>query len=310
MDNGLAEAATIEFGTAQSSKARRRAEGTSHMIAFIGAGALAEALIRGALAARALGTDDFAVTARRPERAAQLSARGWRVAGNQDAAAAAQLIVLGVRHLDMPPLLAELREALRGKLLVSLALGVPAALVEAAVPGARVVRAIPNTPTSIGLGVTALAAGATALQSDIEQVEALFATVGEVVAIPEAAVDAVNALSGVGPAYLYALARGLAAAGSSAGLADGLARRAVAHTLRGAAELLVREPGTTESLISQVAGPSGSTRAALDVLEAGGFDTLLGAAVHASVTRATKRNAETLELFARLRAPAGIRPSS
>lgn len=269
------------------------------MIAFIGAGALAEALIRGALAARAFGPDGFTVTARRPGRAAQLATLGWRVAGNREAAVAAETIVLGVRHLDMPPLLAELGDALPGKLLISMAVGVPAALVEAAAPGARVVRAVPNTPVSVGLGFTALAAGITALPGDVERAGALFGAVGEVVVLPENAIDAVNALSGVGPAYLYTLASGLAAAGSSTGLADGLVRRALAHSLRGAAELLVREAGATESLLGGMAGPGGSTRAALNVLETGGFEALLSTAVRACIARASERNGEAFERFGR-----------
>ncbi len=267
------------------------------MIAFLGAGKLAETIIRGVLAAGALRREEILATCRRPERAAELRALGLRVASDPMDLASAEVAVLGVRHSDVPALLALMRTALAGKTVISLVVGAPSAFIEAAVPGARVVRAIPNTPAAVRLAVTAIAAGQTATSVDMARARSLFAPLGEVVEVPEALLDGVNAISGAGPAYLYAFARALAGAGRAAGLTAEMAQRVAAQTLLGAATLLATDRRTPDELISEVAGHGGSTRDALDVLERGGFDALLTSAVRAAIARAKARDEESRALF-------------
>lgn len=267
------------------------------MIAFLGAGKLAETIIRGALAAGALRREDILATCRRPERGAELRALGLRVASDPAELATAEVAVLGVRHLDLPALLAAMRGVLAGKTVISLAVGVPSALIETAVPGARVIRAIPNTPVAVRLGVTAMAAGQTSTSRDVARARELLAPLGDVVELPEALLDAVNAISGAGPAYLFALARALAGAGCAAGLTAEVARGVAARTLLGAATLLATGERPPGDLISEVAGPGGSTRAALDELQRGGFDALIARAVRAAIARAEARDEESRALF-------------
>jgi len=259
-------------------------------IAFLGAGRLVETIIRGALQAGGLRASDIVVTCRRPERAAQLRDLGLTVAQTPSDFAAAELVVLGVRQADLPALLAPVRAVLAGKPVISLVVGVPSERLEAELPGARVVRAITNTPAAIRLAVTAIAGGRTSTPVDLERARAPFSPIGEVVEVPESLLAAVNAISGVGPAYLYALARALVSAGEAVGLPAPLTRRIATQTPHGAAVLLATGTPTAEERTAEVAGPGGSTRAALEVLDGGGFDPLVGSAVQAAVDRAEARD--------------------
>jgi len=262
------------------------------MFAFIGCGRLAEAVVRGALSRGVLSAGGFMVTSRRSERTDEFARLGWQVASNREAAAAADVLVLGVRYQDLGPLLFELAGTLEGRVLVSLAVGLPSAAIEAAAPGARVVRVITNTPAAIGQGVTVLSPGRSASPGDLDEVERLFSAVGQVIRAPEPALNAWNALVGVGPALVYELARALGRAAESAGLPPEAGRMAAQATIQGAARLMEgQEPGL---LSARVAGPGGSTRAALDCLEAAGFDRHIAAAFAAAVERAGKRDSESV----------------
>jgi len=263
------------------------------VIAFLGTGKLAEAIIRGALGAAALSREQVLVTCRRPERTAELRALGLRVASDLAELKAADLAILGVRHRDVAALLANARDVLSRKTIVSLATGVPSNVIERLVPGARVIRAIANAPAEVGLAMTALSAGASATDADMTEARKLFSAVGKVVELPEALLDAANAISGAGPAYLYAYARALAEAGASIGLERSVALTMATQTLVGAAALLANSNGSFQQLIAEVAGKGGSTRAALEVLEQGGLDSLLAGAVKAALVRAQERNAES-----------------
>jgi pyrroline-5-carboxylate reductase len=228
------------------------------VIAFLGTGKLAEAIIRGALAAGSLSREHILVTCRRPERAAQLRVLGLKVVSRLPDLEAAEVAVLGVRHRDVPALLADARNLLSRKTLISLVTGVPSSVIERMVRGARVVRATTNTPAAVGLAVTALSAGATAMTADMAQACKLFSAVGQVVELLEALLDAAVAISGVGPAYLYPFASALAKAGASVGLEAPVALRIATQTLLGAAALLAESRGTIQELIAEVAGEGGS----------------------------------------------------
>jgi len=263
------------------------------VIAFLGTGKLAEAIIRGALAGGALSREQILVTCRRPERAAELRGLGLRVASDLAELEAADLAILGVRHHDVAALLANARDVLSQKMIVSLATGVPSQVIERLVPGARVIRAIANAPAEVGLAMTALSAGASATPVDMAEARKLFSAVGQVVELPEALLDAANAISGAGPAYLYAYANALAEAGVSIGLDRSTALKLATQTLVGAAGLLANSEALLQQLIAKVAGKGGSTQAALQVLEQGGLNSLLANAVKAALARAQERDAES-----------------
>lgn len=230
------------------------------MIAFLGAGKLAEAIIRGALAAGALSRKEILVTCRRPERAAELRALGLKVASHFTELEPAEVAILGVRHRDMAALLTNARSVLSRKSIISLAIGVPSSLIERLVPGARVIRAIANTPAMVGLAMTTLLAGASATPVDM-------------------ACMLSRALWRKPDARLVWRSRWL-------------------FSLRPRRSLEPRpcwpspiDPSSSSS--PRLAGKGGSTQAALDVLEQGGLDSLLANAVKAALARAQERNAES-----------------
>ncbi len=171
--------------------------------------------------------------------------------------------------------------------IVSVAAGVPLADLQAAA-GAHtaVVRAMPNTPCLVGKGATAYARGATVTDAQAAEVERVFAAVGDVHAVPENLIDAVNGLSGSGPAYVYLVIEALADGGVLMGLPRKLAASLAAQTVLGAAET-VRQTGRHPAVLREaVASPGGTTMAALETLERSGARAAFMGAVRSATERA------------------------
>lgn len=154
-------------------------------------------------------------------------------------------------------------------------------------PKAAIVRAMPNTPAAVGRGITVAVANGRAGVAEKKRCDALLAAVGEVAWIDdETLMDAVTAVSGSGPAYVFLLAESLSAAGVGAGLPEDLSRRLAAITVAGAGELLHRSGEAPETLRKNVTSPGGTTAAALEILMApDGLAALLTRAVAAAAKR-------------------------
>ena len=169
---------------------------------------------------------------------------------------------------------------------LSIMAGVTLARLESwAGPEVAVVRAMPNTPALVGAGMAAVSPGRRAGEADLAWAEEVLGAVGAVVQVEEPALDAVTAVSGSGPAYVFLLAEALAAAGVAAGLAPAVSRRLALGTVVGAGRLL-DEPGADPAVLrEQVTSPGGTTEAALGVLEGGGLRALLAEAVAAAAER-------------------------
>jgi pyrroline-5-carboxylate reductase len=179
--------------------------------------------------------------------------------------------------------------ALGVRRLLSIAAGVTTAtLQEAAGPEVAVVRAMPNTPSVVGAGASAIAAGATATPDDLDWAQSLLEAVGVVVRVTESQLDAVTGLSGSGPAYVFLVAESLIEAGVLNGLPRDVAEVLAVQTLRGSAELLHSSDEHAAALRAAVTSPGGTTAAALRALEVGG----LRAAILDAVTVATERSRE------------------
>ncbi len=148
-----------------------------------------------------------------------------------------------------------------------------------------VIRAMPNTPALIGAGMAAISAGASAGEADMAWAEEILGAVGEVVRVPEAALDAVTAVSGSGPAYIFLVAEALIAAGVAAGLDPATSRRLALATIAGSARLLVETGDDPAALRAQVTSPGGTTEAALAVLEDHGLRRAFAEAVAAAARR-------------------------
>ncbi|MDX1648959.1 MAG: pyrroline-5-carboxylate reductase [Myxococcota bacterium] len=262
-------------------------------LGFLGGGAMGEALAAGALAA---GVPPEHVALADPDAARRAHlARAHGVTTHEDNAAvldASDVVVLAVKPGLVPGVLAALagRPSAGRPLWMSIAAGVPMARLEDALPaGARVVRAMPNTPALVGAGATAYVANAAATEADRAVAQELFGGVGLAWEAPaEDVLDAVTGVSGSGPAYVFVFLEALSDAGVRMGLPREAASALAVQTVLGAARL-ARETGRhPATLKDQVTSPGGTTIAALERLEAGGFR----AAIHEAGAAATRRARE------------------
>lgn len=261
-------------------------------VGFIGGGNMAEALVRGLLAAGYLPSALLVsepVAARR-----RLLARRYGVGVTEDNLALVQrceTVVLAVKPQILGELLAAVAAvATKKELFVSIAAGVPLARLQAGLgASARIVRVMPNTPCLVGKGASVLCAGAAARPSDIRTVRNLFAAVGDAhVVSDEKHLHAVTALSGSGPAYIYRFAEALLEAGTRAGLDKDLAAALTFQTIAGAAEMMLTTGQSPEDLRRAVSSPGGTTLAGLARLDEGGLTDTVVAAVRAAAKRSVE----------------------
>ena len=268
-------------------------------IAFLGAGNMAEALVKGLLRASVATPAEILCTDRLLDRLAELAKRyGVRTSpDNRAAAAEAAIVVLSVKPQVMNKLLAEISPSLDGsKLVVSIAAGVPLAAVERRVGhGVRLIRTMPNTPALVGAGATAISPGEHATEADLAQARALFDAVGRTVIVDEPLLDAVTGLSGSGPAYVFLVIEALADAGVKMGLDRRTAQDLAAQTVLGSAQLLIETGEHPGRLKDQVTSPGGTAIAGLHTLEAGGLRTTLMNAVEAATKRSHELGRRFLE---------------
>lgn len=261
-------------------------------IAFVGAGNMARALIRGLVSTATV--DGEKIIAADPDQATLESLRAEleiRITNdNLEAVGEADVVVLATKPQVFAKMLPGIAAALGPeKLLISVAAGISTTLIERALPaGVRVVRTMPNTPALVGAGATAIAAGTEATDEDLDLAESLFRSVGISVRVPEEQLDAVTGLSGSGPAYVFAFIEALRDAGVREGLPEETALALASQTVFGASRLLRDEKESPEVLRDRVTSPGGTTRAGLDALAAGGFAEVIAGAIRA----ATRRSAE------------------
>jgi pyrroline-5-carboxylate reductase len=196
------------------------------------------------------------------------------------------VLVVAVKPADVPTLIGQIGASVEpGQLIVSLAAGVPTARFEADFPDSPVVRVMPNTPAQIDQGITALSAGANVTEDDLLAAERVLSAVGETIRLDEYLLDAVTAVSGTGPAYVFLLAEAMTEAAIREGIPRHAAERLVRHTVRGAGMLMAAVDVGPEHLRAQVTSPGGTTAAAMHVLEGRGFRALVEDAIQAAASR-------------------------
>jgi pyrroline-5-carboxylate reductase len=262
-------------------------------IGFLGAGAMGEALAGGLVAA---GVPAARLQAADPDpaRRTRVSEALGIAAGADNAAlvATSDVVVLAVKPGLVAEVLGGVRkadaEAAARPLWISIAAGVPIARLAAGLPpGARIVRAMPNTPALVRAGATAFAANAAATASDRALAQALFESVGLAWEAPdEGLLDAVTGLSGSGPAYVFVFLEALGDAGVRAGLPRDVAHRLACQTVLGSAKLALESGLHPGQLKDRVTSPGGTTIAGLARLEAEGFRRAVLDAVEAATRRA------------------------
>jgi len=264
-------------------------------IAILGAGSMGGAILQG-LIRSGLATGGVTVTNRSRAKAAELAGTEGVTSialeenpdGNTDAAAAADIVLIGVKPAMVPDLLREIGPALRrGTIVVSLAAGVTLATFEGILgAGVPVVRSMPNTPAVVGRAVTGIAAGTSVATQDVDLVRRLFETCGAVVEVPERQIDPLSTISGSGPAYFFLVVEEFTKAAMGKGFDQQQARLMAEQTFIGAAALLAASGEDPAELRRRVTSPNGTTERAIGVLQAARLDVVFESATDAALTRA------------------------
>lgn len=256
-------------------------------VAVVGVGAMGEAIVRGLLTADwspETVTAMVRTVARSEELHAELGIKADVKAG--EVVPGAGVVVVAVKPKDMPSVLAEIGPHIDADaVVVSVAAGVTIEAIEALLPGRAVVRSMPNTPSIVGEGVTGVSVGSTTTSDHLARAVAVMEAVGSVEVLDEAVLDAVTAVSGTGPAYVFLLAEALIEAAIREGMSRRVAESFVHQTIRGAGHLLTETGLGAPRLRSQVTSPGGTTAAAVHVLEERGFRALVEDAVRAAAKR-------------------------
>ncbi len=259
-------------------------------VAVLGAGKMGGILLQAFLKNNLIAADQIFATVQHPDRALALSAQfGVEVTtDNLRAAEQADVILLGVKPMQVPALVEQIRPALNpNKMLLSFAASVKTRSIEdAAGCELAVIRAMPNTPAMIAAGVTALCAGRFVSEQQMAVAQRIFQTVGRTVVVDEKHMDAVTGLSGSGPAFLYIIIEALAEAGVNVGLPRDIATLLAAQTTYGSARMVLETGYHPALLKDQVTTPAGCTVDGILELEEGGLRVTLIKAVKRATQRA------------------------
>jgi pyrroline-5-carboxylate reductase len=257
-------------------------------LVLVGAGKMGSAMLDGWLA-RGLDPKKIIVIEPQPVKALKALARRWVKLNPKDKVGVASAIVIAVKPQSAPEAVPPLARYIdKTTLVLSIMAGRTIGFLEKSLPtGTAIVRAMPNTPAAIGRGISVAVANGKISMRQRKQASDLLAAIGKVEWVgDETLMDAVTALSGSGPAYIFLLAECMARAGVAAGLPKELAARLARETVAGSAELLHRSDLDAATLRQNVTSPGGTTAAALEVLMGpGGFDQLLTQAIAAATRR-------------------------
>ncbi len=259
-------------------------------VAILGAGKMGGILLQAFLKNNLVAADQIFATVQHPDRATALSVQfGVEVStDNLAAAEQADIILLGVKPIQVPALIAQIKPALTpAKMVLSFAASVTTKSIEdAAGCELSVIRAMPNTPAMLAAGVTALCSGRFVTTDQMAVAQRIFSTVGRTVVVDEKHMDAVTGLSGSGPAFLYIIIEALAEAGVNVGLPRDVATLLAAQTTLGSARMVLETGYHPALLKDQVTTPAGCTVDGILELEEGGLRVTLIKAVKRATQRA------------------------
>lgn len=256
-------------------------------IAIIGAGVMGETLL-GSVLRSGHPADHVIVAESREDRATEISRQhDVLIRANADAVHDADIVFLAVKPQDIADVLDEIAVQLPpSAVVVSVAAGIRTIQIEAALAeNTAVIRVMPNTPATVNAGMFAVSPGASCNHEQIMDVHRLLAAAGEVEIVEESVQDAVTAVSGSGPAYVFYLAEAMIDGGSAAGLPDETARKLTAQTLLGAAKLLAGSEFSAAQLRRRVTSPGGTTAAAIEVFDEHRMHDSIVEAVKAAAAR-------------------------
>jgi pyrroline-5-carboxylate reductase len=255
-------------------------------LSTIGGGVMAEAIVSRLLASGKYAASEILVSEPTVARRELLQQQyGIEVTADNRQAAAAPIVILAVKPQIFDRIVPDFAGVTIDRLIISILAGVSLARLAAAFPQQAVVRAMPNTPATVGAGITALAMGSEVTPSGRLSAIEIFQAVGETIEVTDALMDAVTGLSGSGPAYVAIAIEALADGGVAAGLPRPIADRLALQTVLGTARLLAESDLHPAQLKDRVTSPGGTTIAGVAALEAAGFRSALITAVQAAATR-------------------------
>lgn len=252
---------------------------------------MGEALLSRLVAAKIYLPQDIVVSEPQSQRRDLLAQQyGVSVTSENEVAFQAEIVLLAIKPQVFDAVTANLADQLmnrdRPPIVLSILAGVLLQKLEAAFPTCPVVRAMPNTPATVGAGMTAIAPGKLTDSTHLEQARTIFGAVGEVVEVPENLIDAVTGLSGSGPGYVAIAIEALTDGGVAAGLPRAIAAKLALQTVLGTAQLLQESGMHPAELKDRVTSPGGTTIAGIAQLEQAGFRSALIQAVQAACDRA------------------------
>lgn len=262
---------------------------------FLGAGAMAGAMVRGLISANAAKPEDISCIGGADPTAGNLArATGIRaVTTFAELLGGADVMVLACKPQNLESLPPELSVLTKDKLVISIVAGKRLSTIARLFPEARnLVRVMPNTPAQIGAGTSGWCTLSALTESDEGIATTLLGAMGRAVRIDEADMDALTAISGSGPAYVFEFTAALREAGVEAGLSSETASILAQETVLGAARLMARSEDSPETLRDRVTSPNGTTFAALQVFARRGFRDLIREAVTAARDRSKELSAD------------------
>jgi pyrroline-5-carboxylate reductase len=265
---------------------------TDKFVTFIGGGIMGEAMIRGLIKQKIVTPDYIYVADPLPERLSELSER-YKIhttGNNAEAAEAGQVVVLSIKPQNLADVLPGIRGHLRRQdLLLSILAGTPIRRLADGAAHAAVVRAMPNTPAQIGMGMTVWTATLEVSAEQRNQAQAILGALGDELFVnDEGYLDMATALSGTGPAYIFMFMESLIDAGVHLGFSRRIAEQLVFQTMRGSLEYAAQSGKHVAELRNQVTSPGGTTAAALYHLEKGGLRTVLSRGIWAAYQRSVE----------------------
>ena len=264
-------------------------------IAILGTGSMGKAILSGLLAAGTSPSNIRVTTKSRASAEAITSSHGIQAAAldsdstaNSSTAKDAELVILAVKPVMILETLKEVSAVLKPNcLVVSVAAGITTAAMEQQLSGnAAVVRAMPNTPSVVGLGVTGISKGSKVSDEQLDLAVKLFSSVGKVLVVDESKIDALSTISGSGPAYVFYFAEKLIAAAKSLGFSEQEASLMVKETFLGSATLLATSSSSPVELRQQVTSPNGTTMQATGRFDEADLEKVFIEATEAALARA------------------------
>lgn len=258
-------------------------------LGFIGAGNMVSAILDGVLKSGMVPPERIWLSNRSPEKLEPWKGRGVHTTlHNAEVAQQADIIILGVKPQVFDAVLPELAPFAPGKCFVSIAAGISCAYLRRSLPGAMVIRTMPNTPMKLGVGAIAVASAPDVPGDVFSFACALFAATGEVAVIDESQMDDFIAVSGSSPAFFFRFAAAMVAEAQRAGIEAEVALKMAAQSMLGSAEMLLRSGLSAKELERMVCSPGGTTLAALSAFDDYHFEEMY----HAAATRCAQRSKE------------------